>query len=396
MVAAIVIYTNAHIFTEIMNWYTITDILEHFFVVGIAASVVLGLFLAVVFFRQKKKNKQTNTILALLLISFCLSILLHSFLNAFIPRAYPNIWTFPEPFLLLTGPLFYTYIRFLSGLSLSKKEVVVHLIPFFTTAVIFIIFVSNNEQSFPVNVNLGNASSLLWLIIYLQFWVYYFLNRNAINHFKERLKESYSSIEKIHQVWISFCLTALLICYTILTVVFLLGHGNIFLPVNESLTVVLAAIIYFMSYQTLVQPAIYTGTLLTEGKSSDIAKTARYKNSGLSGGITKARLEDIEQFIADHKPYLDPDLDLQGLGELLAISTHHLSQIINEGAQMNFYDFVNRYRIEEAKRLLSDPKNDHLTILSLAFDAGFNSKATFNRFFKKITQLTPSQYREKR
>ena len=65
---------------------------------------------------------------------------------------------------------------------------------------------------------------------------------------------------------------------------------------------------------------------------------------------------------------------------------------VNKKVGKNFYDFVNQYRLEEFKRLLSDPKNRNLTLLSLAIDCGFNSKSSFNRHFKKVTGQTPSQY----
>ena len=91
--------------------------------------------------------------------------------------------------------------------------------------------------------------------------------------------------------------------------------------------------------------------------------------------------------------YLDPELDLKGLAGRLDFSPHHLSQIINKGSQRNFYDFVNHYRLEAVKALLTNPDHDHRTVLTLAFETGFNSKATFNRFFKKATQQTPSQFR---
>jgi AraC-like DNA-binding protein len=61
----------------------------------------------------------------------------------------------------------------------------------------------------------------------------------------------------------------------------------------------------------------------------------------------------------------------------------------------NFYDLVNGYRVEEAKRLLLDPKNTNYTILSVGFEAGFNSKTTFNTVFKKFTGLTPTDFRKK-
>ena len=76
------------------------------------------------------------------------------------------------------------------------------------------------------------------------------------------------------------------------------------------------------------------------------------------------------------------------------MSAHNLSQVINAKLGKNFYDFVNEYRVEEVKRRLRDPKYTNLKILAIGMDAGFNTKSTFNAFFKKHTGLTPSQYRE--
>jgi len=86
---------------------------------------------------------------------------------------------------------------------------------------------------------------------------------------------------------------------------------------------------------------------------------------------------------------------LSQLADRLQVPTHQVSQAINEGTNKNFYDLVNGYRVTEAKRLLVDPKNEHFTILSIGFEAGFNSKTTFNTVFKKFTQLTPTEYRAK-
>ena len=95
----------------------------------------------------------------------------------------------------------------------------------------------------------------------------------------------------------------------------------------------------------------------------------------------------------NRKPYLESDLTLLKLSQQIGISTHNLSQVINEKLDMNFYDFVNKHRVEEAKRLLIDPAKQPLTILAIAEEAGFNSKTTFNSCFKKFTSTTPSEYK---
>ena len=76
------------------------------------------------------------------------------------------------------------------------------------------------------------------------------------------------------------------------------------------------------------------------------------------------------------------------------MSIHLLSQVINEQLGVNFFNFVNQYRVEEFKERLADPSNRNFSLLGIAFDSGFNSKSTFNRIFRNTTGLTPSRYRE--
>jgi AraC-like DNA-binding protein len=94
----------------------------------------------------------------------------------------------------------------------------------------------------------------------------------------------------------------------------------------------------------------------------------------------------------DEAVYKKSDLTLDHLASRLNVHSNYLSQIINEKDGKNFYDFVNFYRLEEFKRLISDPRRRNSTLLSLAFDCGFNSKSSFNRHFKKVTGQTPSDY----
>ncbi|NET36520.1 MAG: helix-turn-helix domain-containing protein [Cyanothece sp. SIO1E1] len=106
---------------------------------------------------------------------------------------------------------------------------------------------------------------------------------------------------------------------------------------------------------------------------------------------TKALVLDIME---KQKPYLNPELTLPELAQLSSMKTNELSHFLNESLGENFYSLVNRYRVEESKRLLSDPKYQHLSILGIAMEAGFNSKTAFNTNFKRITRQTPSAYRK--
>jgi YesN/AraC family two-component response regulator len=95
------------------------------------------------------------------------------------------------------------------------------------------------------------------------------------------------------------------------------------------------------------------------------------------------------------KLYHEAELTLQQLANRLQLPTYLVSQAINDGLKKNFYELINGYRVEEAKQLLLSPKNQNFTILSIGFEAGFNSKTTFNTVFKKFTGMTPTEFRDK-
>jgi len=102
----------------------------------------------------------------------------------------------------------------------------------------------------------------------------------------------------------------------------------------------------------------------------------------------------LHQFMLSDKPYIDPEINLVKLAEMFGTSPHKLSYIINTGFNRNFFNFINAYRVEEAKVLLMDPKMDHYSVLGIAFESGFNSKTSFNSTFKNITGLTPTEYKK--
>lgn len=120
--------------------------------------------------------------------------------------------------------------------------------------------------------------------------------------------------------------------------------------------------------------AKYAATLLKEDEMDDYIKK-------------------IEQYMDIEKPYLNADISLPELSERMNIPSHHLSRVINEKLNMNFFDFINQYRVEEVKSRIQDQQYVHLSILGIAFDSGFNTKSAFNRVFKKMTGMTPSEFK---
>jgi len=120
----------------------------------------------------------------------------------------------------------------------------------------------------------------------------------------------------------------------------------------------------------------------------------KYRKTSLPKDVAGKLTSDLEGIMLRDKPYLDPLLNLSDLSEMIKCSSNQLSQLLNENIGKNFYDYVNEYRLRYFHELTRNPKNKQFTLLSLAYESGFNSKSTFNSFFKKSTGVTPSDYLE--
>jgi AraC-like DNA-binding protein len=162
------------------------------------------------------------------------------------------------------------------------------------------------------------------------------------------------------------------------------SEGN-FQPTNETLNVQASESVLQSPEPALAEPQFSTtvdASLLTLPPEKQLA----------------AELEPLKEkllaYMTSEKPYLEPELSLADLARRLHTNPVLLSQVINAGAGKNFNDFVNEYRVEEFKRQVREPANAHLSFLGLALDCGFNSKATFNRAFKKFTGASPKEFAE--
>ena len=121
----------------------------------------------------------------------------------------------------------------------------------------------------------------------------------------------------------------------------------------------------------------------------------KYVKSGLTESLSYELKNNLTKLFTEEKLYRKNDINLEMVAQKLNTTRHNASQIINEHFQMSFHEFVNSYRINEAKHILSDQKQKDLNIIDIAYEVGYNNKVTFNKAFKKDTQLTPTQYLSK-
>jgi len=201
--------------------------------------------------------------------------------------------------------------------------------------------------------------------------------------YRLELKKTYSSTERINLSWLNFVLFGFILIWIFDVIGFVLETVSTPLLFLNSVTLVLMFIfVNIIVYKGLKQPELFKG----------IEKRPKYIHSKLTKSEKKGYLTRLESYMEKEKPHLILSLSINDLANKLSMPPRHLSQVINESLEKNFFDFINSYRVEEAKKLLNDSSDNKINILKLLFDVGFNTKSVFNRVFKKQTGVTPTEY----
>jgi AraC-like DNA-binding protein len=245
------------------------------------------------------------------------------------------------------------------------------------------------------------GAGINWLaaIIFLSLASYTIMIIRLIRRHNTGITDFFSSeTMDINLKWIKWITVCFLFSYMIVLIegifVFTRGSGRFaLLPLVPDLAT--SFFIFIFSFFAIRQPELHAGIGNDDLAFPDESRAEkRYEKSGLKDETAAYYHMMILDFMAAEKPYTDPDLTINRLSERLGIPRHHLTQVLNEKINRNFFMFVNEYRIREIKeRISTDAANEH-SILRIAYEAGFNSKSTFNAMFKKSTGMTPSQYRK--
>ena len=360
---------------------------------------VIGFFTALIILRVKKGNKTTNAILSMLVLMY--SIVIAGFVTWQTKLYYhiPQLTGIFANIYLTLGPLVFLYVKALTtpGFTLKKKYLL-HFIPFcLNIAYLMPYYFKSGTEKIAIYENLALHSSISYHVILVLRLVhlstYLVLTAACLNRHNQKIRESRSNIEKIKLGWLRQLVWAMALFVSAYILFYILSLKNYstsspFSMAGKLFGVWQTMIVLFIGYKGLVQPDIFSA-------ADDTQIVQKYKTSTLTREKAGIYREQLLRFMDREKPYLDSELTLKALAIRLSLSYFHLSQIINEDLKQNFYDFVNRYRVEEAKarlKSMQSKENRKITILDVAFDSGFNSKSTFNLVFKKFVHMTPSQF----
>lgn len=401
-----------------------------------------GLFLTLTLINTKQAKGAGRAFLATLTLAFAID-LGHEFLYQTHYLLSAPLLRYIDPVInLLYGPSFYLYVRALTdGISFKLTSIYwLHMLPVVLAAFVCMLLPELSSEQFVrlyyenAVANAGDESlvqsviSRIAMASVLSIGVYLFLSIRRLTIHARLVRQQFSSIEKVTLNWLRSLLIALSVLYFILIFDgFYIDDAGFHEDLNSLLYLMIVAVIYTMGYVGMRQPAIFsnresvaahellesmslststsTSTSTTTSTSTpaptandvenddEVGDEAKYKTSALDAEMSVALSEDLQLYMKTEKPYLESQLTLPQLAAQLNISSNYLSQVINEQFQKNFFDFINQYRVAEAKSLLSK-KSKASSIVDIAFESGFNSKSAFYSAFKKHVGMTPSEFRK--
>lgn len=370
---------------------TTVVLFRYFVTAGLINAALFALLLL-----TRKKNNTTS----ILLICFMLLVSFQALLNAFDTREFflaaPHLSRISWLQLSLFGPLIYLFTRKITtgDQRLTWKDGL-HALPFLFYGVIlspWLFQSADAKRKLLMDFDGLSKLDFGWLnqLSLCMITGYLVLSLFSLRGYRRSLTNTFSDISNRRLVWLQQFIYGILGILLVSALGFYgrkwqlpfithFYHYNYFLVV---------AMVYWLAAKYLLQPDIF----LTD-KTQDTS-VKKYRKSGLQSQEEKTIYDRLLEHMTTERPFLDPDLTIFTLAAQLAISRHHLSQVINEQTGNSFYDFINSYRVEAVKSRLQEPDSACYSILGIAIDCGFNSKATFNTTFKKLTGTTPSAYQK--
>ncbi len=341
-----------------------------------------------------RKNRIANRTLACLILCLVLGMVWwYLYLNEYNVASYYLMLIIMANYLLY-GPLIYFYTLSITGhLKNFSSRQLRHLIPFSAYLIFLVVLhfaagtgdITTIARPLIIFLFVTNTLILVSALVYIGACF-----RIAHNH-GLAIRELFSDIEKIRLFWLYvFLATGLVFCLLLIVswVIYINGMSK---STGGNVTTVVFYLLYFLTtfgatFFSIRHPELFT-----------MDELSRSRRSYETLNVNAVQLEEYRQRILNcmekDRPYLNDELTLKDFSDLLKMPPHIVSMTLNTCLNQNFYNFINRYRIEEVMRMLADSGYADHSLLHIAFAAGFSSKSSFNAMFKKFTGKTPSQYR---
>ncbi len=348
-----------------------------------------GIFLAISLQLIHNRNKSANRILSwLLLISV---LMLFARISSFrIPAEW--VWRFGiliDTSLFLFGPLLFLYVRKMLFLGADTfRSNWIHFVPAALHLCYYLWTLGIPLKDFNISLINGELNLQFFiieaagLISFMGYWIKTCL---VLKKYRREERKQFS-FQQIIFNFLSYVMATLLLSIALWGISFVtVQFFGIQLPYLGYTTMWISTpiFIYIIGYFSLRQPEIFR---------IPIASKTKTEKDRLKPDEIQRLQKRLHYFITEEEVYIQPDLTLKSLAEKLNTSPNNLSWLLNQVYQATFYEYINSHRIKAFIKRVDNQEHRSHTLLSLAMDAGFNSKSTFNKAFKAVTGQTPSHY----
>ena len=357
--------------------------------------VFLGtIFIGVTFILQlwftKRTNQTANRLLSLALATAMLWIVWVLDIDIGLGIYFPRWSWVPLQFSLALGPFIYFYVLKITRPQYKFRwKDLLHFVPLLLQQGILVLEIGESIRTGAATYEteaFHQVNPILQLLAFISVIAYLYASHKLIERFYQRLKFNNMSdryryeLQWLHRLLAGFGLLWLLwIPFT--AVDYFYYHSQLAIHVYYPLYAVLAIMMTRIAVAAFFRPDVAIPVLAVPVSKPSLPAALKQK------GIWLKKAMEVNLF------YQDAELSLSSLAEKLDLSPHELSRIINSVLKKSFNDFINEYRVAEVIRKMQDRAYDRLTLLGIAFGAGFNSKSTFNRTFRQMTGKTPAEYK---
>jgi AraC-like DNA-binding protein len=242
-------------------------------------------------------------------------------------------------------------------------------------------------------ITLADKIAVVGLII-LPLSAYWFLSYKKLLIHEKNVRLFSSAVETVDLTWLRYFLKGFAFIILVWFVELMTSYA--FIKTVSAVMYLIAA--YYLAYFVIQQGEIFSikaqevidiKSIIDENEETQTPRKQIFTPEEL--GVLKEKLSNL---MDNNKPYLDSTLNLPKLAQMMQLTTHELSYLINTGFEDNFFGFINTHRVEESKRMLGTPQYAHLSMVGIAFEAGFNSKTAFNTAFKKVVNMSPTEFQK--
>jgi AraC-like DNA-binding protein len=365
----------------------------HLFAVG---GISISLFMAGIFWFRPWPGKKADRFLAAVFLCTAFSLTWFVATPGFLLETLPHLSRLSFPATILMAPMLLFYVRSLTepGFRLRARDYA-HFLPAVAFTAAFSPFYSQSgaykaafDASTPAPAYIHFLDRYAWYATLVFVLLYFITILGIISRHQRRIRETFSDVSRIKLAWITRMMVFSAACWCMIIALSLSDLFSGRLSYIDTNPVMVFVFLLFVGYKVLTQPSIYSEAGVFEPENAETRRDRPLEES-------RAREYEsiLKRSMEEKRLYTDPELTLPALADHLGIPRNVLSGLINRSTGDNFYNFVNSYRVEEVKRLMLRPDKKNLTLLAIAMEAGFNSKATFNAVFKAVTGITPTRFK---